>query len=827
MATLGWLEASLPGLLPALWMSLGLGLPWSLALLGRGQWQSRTLVAALALALGPAWVTAWLLLLGLLGGGLEQALITAENILLGSAVIAAAGAWLAWRKRNDEFRTVAREPLALDEKLIISLLAAAISLRWLHTAYFPFTAYDALWVYGYQGRLYFLEGFIPSDIAYYPQFLPLQFTYAQTLLGEINDHAARMALPLLHIGSLLAAYQLGARLLGRRTGLYCAALWFLHPYVGQWAFVGDLEIPLAFSFTLAASFFFSAWRADCRRAARRDALLAGLLLGIALFTKPTAGAFIWGLLLCLIVEMLRARRADSRWRERFQVVVYTGLACLPLGGVWYARNGLLGHELVTFPQSVWLTRALRSGDYLAPLALLVIVVFMTIALLNKLPRRRLMLGVAGLMLMLAGLLASNATLFPQRADPPASYIQPLEALLIVSGTALAAGSLLGHTGIHQDESIRRAASASGWALLLAAPYFITYFYSYSYHYRLGFAVMPLLCLPIAAALSMLYQPGRMRKAWRHVGLLALVILCLPGVISVAFDARWSSVWLLRAELTSDWQKQQVFNPSLIEVVAGLKDFLREDEREPIVVAPGEERLPFFFPQMQILDQPVTRLDDLEALEATHFIYGARARAAYLAAGIEPLDTQLVAALGRSYHFRLVKSHYDGFFSYELYQLHKLERRRRLPAQLESSERILQFGGALQLAAEGAFPHHIFPDTPISLGSDWRALQPLDRDYQFVARLVDPVREIVAQEWVYEAAAHRHGAYSTRHWEISEFVSDTKILRLPADADFSTRYDMVLRLGVWDAEAGDYLPLTIDGRAAGEFYQLPGTHRVRL
>ena len=147
--------------------------------------------------------------------------------------------------------------------------------------------------------------------------------------------------------------------------------------------------------------------------------------------------------------------------------------------------------------------------------------------------------------------------------------------------------------------------------------------------------------------------------------------------------------------------------------------------------------------------------------------------------------------------------------------------------MESSERILQFGGALQLAAEGAFPHHIFPDTPISLGSDWRALQPLDRDYQFVARLVDPVREIVAQEWVYEAAAHRHGAYSTRHWEISEFVSDTKILRLPADADFSTRYDMVLRLGVWDAEAGDYLPLTIDGRAAGEFYQLPGTHRGRL
>ena len=254
MASLGWLEASLPGLLPALWMTLGLGLPWSLALLGREQWQSRTLVAALALALGPACMTAWMLILGMVGSGQGQGLITSEYIALGSAVIAVAGLALAWRKRKTEFTPAARSPLAVDEKLIITLVVMAIALRWLHTAYFPFTAYDALWVYGYQGRLFFLEGFIPNDIAYYPPFLSLQFAYVQTLLGEINDHAARMVLPGLHIGSLLAAFQLGARLVGRRTGLICAALWFLHPHVGQWAFVGDLEIPLAFSFTLAATF---------------------------------------------------------------------------------------------------------------------------------------------------------------------------------------------------------------------------------------------------------------------------------------------------------------------------------------------------------------------------------------------------------------------------------------------------------------------------------------------------------------------------------------------------------------------------------------------
>ncbi len=826
MASLGWLEASLPGLLPALWMSLGLGLPWALALLRREQWGSRTLVAALALALGSAWMTGWLLFLGMVGGGLEQRLITAELIMLGSAAIAATGAGLAWRKRNAEFSPVARPPLAIDEKLIIVLVAVAVALRWLHTAYFPFTAYDALWVYGFQGRLYFLEGFIPNDIAYYPQFLPLQFAYVQTLLGEINDHAARMVLPLLHIGSLLAAYLLGARLVGRRTGLYCAALWFLHPHVGQWAFVGDLEIPLAFSFTLAATFFISAWRADCQLAARRDALLAGVLLGIALFTKPTAGAFIWGVLLCLAVELMRTRLDAARWRSRFLVAVYTGLACLPMGGIWYARNWLLGHELITFPKSVWLTRALRSGDYLTPLAASVVVIFLTVALLHKLPRRRLALGLAGLALLLGGLLASNPTLFPERVDPPVSYILPQEALIIAAGLALAAGSLYGHIGDSQNETTRRAASAAGWCLLLAAPYFVTFFFSYSYHFRLGFAVLPLLCLPTAAALCILFQPERMRRVWRRFCLIALVLLCLPGVISVAFDVGWSSVWLLRADLTGDWQKLQVFNPSLMEVVAGLNDFLREDEREPIVVAPGEERLPFFFPQMQIIDRPVTRLDELEALGATHFIYGAKARAAYRDAGIDPLTTQLVAALGRSDIIEFERAHYDGFFSYELYEVRKLTRRHELPTALAAETEAIVFGDLLRLDLPSVHPPQIFSSTPITVEPSWRALQPLERDLQFVLRLYNVERELVGEEWRFQANPHRHGVYATRWWDQDEVVNDRQVLRLQAGVDYRTGSHYVFRLGVWDEQAGEFLPLTIDGEPAGEFYQVPGIHRVR-
>src|SRR5690606_26441499 len=112
------------------------------------------------------------------------------------------------RKRHpDPMDTPAKNPpLYADEKLLIALIIGACAVRWLVIAYWPFTAFDALWVYGYQGRLYTLLGYIPTSIDYYPQFLQLQYTYGQLALGgAVDDHAARAVLPFLNAGSILAA----------------------------------------------------------------------------------------------------------------------------------------------------------------------------------------------------------------------------------------------------------------------------------------------------------------------------------------------------------------------------------------------------------------------------------------------------------------------------------------------------------------------------------------------------------------------------------------------------------------------------------------------
>ena len=835
MASLYWIDAALAGLLPTLWMFLGLGLPWSLAALSHRHWHSKAMVGATALALGPALMTAWMLILGVLGAQLEARLLTPAWILAGSAALAGLGCWIAWRKRRRFIPRSSPAPArAFDEKLMIGLIAIAVALRWLHTAFWTFTAYDALWVFGYQGRLYFLEGLIPNAIDYYPPFLSLQFAYVQTLAGGVNDQAARMVIPMLHIGSILAAYLLGQGLANRRAGLIGAALWSLHPYIGLWSTVGDLEIPLTFSFTMAAVFFLRAWNGERNPAERRhEALLAGLMLGIALFTKPTAGAFIWGTMLLLAVDLIRKRFDLRRWRPRFALACWTLLACLPLGAVWYLRNLALGHEAITWPKAVWLTRALRSGDFLAPLLVAILVAFVALTLRTRLKGRALLTGALGIALLTAGAFASSAWLSPERVDAPASAIAEAEVALIVIGLSLIGLSLRGRFSMRISPESERLIGAGVWALLLALPYFVTFYYSYSYHFRLGFAVWPLLCLPTAIALSLILKPAtiaRWRRGARRAYYAMLCCLSLPGVVAAGTDLTLAPIWLLNEELDSDIRKYQYFNPSLIEMVFGLRDYIRDTGAEPVVLAPGEERLPFFFPQTRILDEPVTRLADYDALGATHFIFGAKAREAYRDAGSDPLATQLIAALGRIDMFRKAREHHDGNFSYELYQSLDISARHGPPpiyANGPRNELAVTFDKRIRLWTQGAFPPVIFEGTPITLDLAWRALDKLDRRLEFLLRMRYADTKEIAYAWDLPPAAHRHGEYATIYWEADEFFIDRHVLRLDDEADIArSGQEYVFTIGLRDPQAERFLPVEIDGASAGDFYQLPGLHKLR-
>ncbi|MFZ4816357.1 MAG: hypothetical protein ACOYL5_17615, partial [Phototrophicaceae bacterium] len=218
---------------------LGLGVPLALVALPRADWRRWPLVVMTGAALAPALLTAYMFALGSFG----LPLLTRANVLYGLAVmlgLAWGGAWIKSRRTvgaNDE--TPLRSlPLEGIEVLLLTLLGLALIVRYTGIAYWPFTAYDALWVYGYEGRLYFLTGMIPAQIGYYPQFMPLQYTFGQLIFGAVDDSAARTLLFFTHTASILAAYNLGAVLFNRRTGIMLAALWGLYPAVAEWSRMG-------------------------------------------------------------------------------------------------------------------------------------------------------------------------------------------------------------------------------------------------------------------------------------------------------------------------------------------------------------------------------------------------------------------------------------------------------------------------------------------------------------------------------------------------------------------------------------------------------------
>lgn len=828
MASLYWIEDALQGILPTLWMTFGVGLPWAYALLATKHWHSRTMLTAVSLAIGPAWVTAWMLFLGVLGAQLNHRLFIPEWILGGTLIITIVGIVIAWQKRKS-FTTKAREqqPLLFDEKLIIGMIVIAVIIRWIHTAFWTFTAYDALWVYGFQARLYFLEGFIPHSIDYYPQFVQLQYTYVQILIGEINDHAARMIIPMMHIGSILATYLLGKRLFNRRAGLFAAALWCLHPYVGQWSFIGDLEIPLTFSFTMAATFFLSAWMEKEEPLIRRQyALLAGLMLGIALYTKPTAGALIWGVVLLVVVELVRVRFRIQLWLPRFMVAFWTGLACIPLGGIWYIRNIILGHDAITFPPDLWLSLARRSADHLNWILLAIVLAFVAFSMLRKLSIRQFMIGLFGIILLLIGSFPSNPIITPTRFDPPLSYITLLEAGFILAGFMLISFSLF--------SLLRRSNAHLGvltWGTLLALPYFVTWFYSYSYHYRLGFAIVPLLILPTAVILSKWFAPNRLIQ-WssklKTIYFAILIVLGIPGIISVAVDVTWSKVWLTSPDLDSDIRKYQVFNPSLMEIYFAISEYIAVEEDYPIIVAPGEQRLHFFFPKMPIFDLKLTTLNEYEALDATHFLYGAQARWAYERAGINPTETQLISALGRPDYFERVRYHIDATFRYELYWSEKPENRFRKPRSsgypILYNDTDVLFGDSLRFRAFGVSPIHFHESEKILLTASWQAIQPIRTDYQFVYQIYNPEEPDLNYQWFLHPASFEHGYYSPTVWDVYESVEEERFVTIAERSKLEPGKNYQIRVRVYDPKNNRFLPVYIDGQWAGEYFKVEGTYR---
>ncbi len=814
-------------LAPALlWFFIGVGLPYVLIILPRADIRNGLLVLALSLALSPLLSTTVMFITGTFGR------FSASNVLLGTAAVCAAGVPFALHRLRASAPVQQRlMPLSTIEVALIIAISATVLFHFWNIAYWCFTTYDALWVYAANARLFFLEGNIPARIGYYPQHLPLAYTYGQLMWGEINDHAARTVLPYFILNGILMTYIGGARLFSRRAGLIAAAIWTLYPHHAAWSQYGDLEVTLTGYFAGTVAFFILAWRE--RQA--RYAVISGLLLAAALWTKPTAGALIQSLLLIggagLIGQVIAQRRFSLRALWQSQLVRYAALTLIvafPIGGMWYIRNVLYGHPMFVLPIGYWQTIAQRSGQELGwPL----LIALLAIPFSGK---RILVSVLSCAVLYFVALPSAFSGRLPTLAELqlmalgqiPTTYVptrlRASELAVLALGAALLAWSLLPKW---RALSLRERGTLALIAAFIA-PYGITWFWSYSYHFRLSLPIVPFFCWLIAAQADALMRRVRWRYVSRSVqaaaALIVIFSLAVPGWLS----ALSALPYALSGSLRDDEAKIALGNPALMELVNFLRERRAALGRPLKVVAPGETRLSYFFPQDDIRgDWFPMRLDEIADVD-----YYIDSSAGHLMYEFYGYYNQIIYSRTRMEVMWRVFTTDDGVFRFSVYEVNNANRFKKP----EPNGKLGVYFGNIAYLHGWDLNNLVFGiGQPIHITLWWEALRPADIEYSVFIHLWDEANQRLVmnfggqpnegawQVWYGVPGEHFSQPYPTRLWQTGEIIKDEWRVPVPEDVP-SGEYE--LRVGLYDPISGARLPVSRDVVPLGDFVRL---NRVRI
>lgn len=348
-------------------------------LLGENSSPLQTGLTALALSLGV--LTLSLFWIGLLPGrrltGLVAFVVVAVGLVVG---VALNRAWFAPTRGRKYWRGQWKRLVRLDmDGLLLLTLLGVTLIMLINALYYPFIGDDAISRYAWQAQEIYLAHRIPETVAGYPPLAPLSFVATWFAAGTQNEHLAKLFPIITAVGVLGATYLIGRRfaspsrqllIFGNRlpslpsrwhsrrrgerwrgeaapgwgketnVGLLAAALVALTPMFIRNGTLAYTDIPVTFPLMLATFYALRWWESG----AARDAILAGLIMGVAAFTKQSA--LTWVVSQALIPPMwliaTRTRPIDGRWRRAWIGLAGMTLPVIVTAGPWYLRNALLG-----------------------------------------------------------------------------------------------------------------------------------------------------------------------------------------------------------------------------------------------------------------------------------------------------------------------------------------------------------------------------------------------------------------------------------------------------------------------------------------------------
>lgn len=215
--------------------------------------------------------------------------------------------------------------------------------------YWPFYRDDTLGIYLPAAQTMFqtgrLEPLIGADSLYraYPILIPLQYVYVFSLSGWENEYLAKLIPTLMGLACMSLIYGLAKRMHPRAGWVAVGILAFTPSYI-RWIAAGYVDLPMAFYLLLALHFSLRLW--DHKQA--RDAILLGVMIGLATFTKNAALVSVPLFGGALIIAWL-AKRVTLRH------ILIVALSTALIGGGWYLRN-LIGAGFI-MPDTAWTEQA--------------------------------------------------------------------------------------------------------------------------------------------------------------------------------------------------------------------------------------------------------------------------------------------------------------------------------------------------------------------------------------------------------------------------------------------------------------------------------------
>jgi YYY domain-containing protein len=238
-----------------------------------------------------------------------------------------------WHRLREKVRT---QPELLWLGVV---LVAALVLRWLRPDWYAVRQFhpDERWIFGVVSQLSYPEAPIGLQYGTFPLYLLSTLKdfvmFITGFFGRIDPNqfviwAGRMLSGLFDVGTVIVTYMLGTRILpeaqGRRLGLLAALLLTFSVLNIQMAHFFVVDVPLAL--LVMATLYAAVGIAQTGR--RRDYLLAGVCLGLAMATKTSALPVSLAVGAAHVLGLAKAKEADRprRWLELGLAVVASGVA---------------------------------------------------------------------------------------------------------------------------------------------------------------------------------------------------------------------------------------------------------------------------------------------------------------------------------------------------------------------------------------------------------------------------------------------------------------------------------------------------------------------